>query len=87
MTISEFFHLPQDKTQGPWVNLSAAFGYNTIANGYSSLSIGVFNDPIEDPEALLYPWTPLFIIGNGDSNTSRSNALTVLKSGKMGQVL
>lgn len=63
--------------------LSSAFGLNTSANGYSSLVLGTYNDPVEEPETNLFPWTPLFIIGNGDSN-ALSNAMLVRKDGRVG---
>jgi len=64
---------------------STAFGNQTIAKGYSSTVIGMYNDSIllsddVSPTAT----TPLFIVGNGNSLTERSNALTVLKNGNVG---
>lgn len=64
--------------------LSSAFGFNTIANGYSSMAVGVYNDPIVDPEVQLFPSTPLFIIGNGEDNINRTNAFVALKNGRIG---
>jgi len=65
--------------------ISTALGKEIIANGYSSLVIGHFNLPVEGtPQTLIEPTTPLFIIGNGDDNANRKNALVVLKNGRIG---
>lgn len=64
---------------------ATAIGKEVIANGYNGLVIGHFNDPVvNSPQTLMEPTTPLFIIGNGDNNANRSNALTVLKNGRIG---
>ena len=64
---------------------STAMGANTIAKGYSSTVLGLFNDSIlTSNEIVISPTTPLFIIGNGNGNTTRSNAMTVLKNGNTG---
>ncbi len=65
---------------------SVSMGYGTQANGYSSTVIGYYNDTIVAPQTepgAITSATPLFIVGNGE-NTSRSNALTVLKNGNVG---
>jgi hypothetical protein len=59
---------------------SIAMGYNTKARAYGSLVIGRFNDTTGTTNAWL-SWDPVFVIGNGTSNTGRSNAMTVFKSG------
>lgn len=58
---------------------SHAEGYRTIAAGRSQLAIGEYNieDPLDDANLV---GRYLFIIGNGNS-TTRSNALTVDRSG------
>ncbi len=64
---------------------STAMGVRTIAKGYSSAVVGMFNDSILTAnETSITPLTPLFIIGNGNGNTTRSNAMTVLKNGNTG---
>ena len=63
---------------------STSLGSNTQSNGYSSIVVGVYNDTIIGSQLTVSPSTPLFIIGNGNSNTSRSNALIVRKDGKVG---
>jgi len=65
--------------------LSTAMGSSTIAKGYSSAVLGIFNDSILTVnETAISPATPLFIVGNGNSNVTRSNAMTVLKNGNTG---
>ena len=65
-------------------DVSYAFGKDTIANGYASMVIGIYNTPIENnPQIIIEPTTPLFIIGNGDEQT-RSNAFLVRKDGRVG---
>lgn len=59
---------------------SIAMGYNTKARAYGSLVIGRFNDTTGTTNTW-YWWEPAFVIGNGTSNTDRSNAMTVYKSG------
>jgi Chaperone of endosialidase/Head domain of trimeric autotransporter adhesin len=64
---------------------STAMGLQTRAKGYSSLVVGMYNDSIlTTNEINVSSTTPLFIIGNGDGNSSRSNAIVVLKNGKTG---
>ncbi len=66
-------------------DFSISMGYRTVAKSLSSLVIGQYNDTTcsatgnENWEST----DPLFIIGNGTSS-SRSNAITVLKNGRMG---
>ncbi len=63
---------------------STALGYSTYAKSFSSLIIGQYNDTLNVNSAI--SWNPAdvaFAIGNGSSGT-RSNALTVLKSGMIG---
>jgi hypothetical protein len=65
--------------------VSSALGLSTIAKGYGSTVVGLYNDSIllsndVSPTAT----TPLFIVGNGNSPTARTNAMTVLKNGYVG---
>ncbi len=63
---------------------STAMGQYTIARPYNSFIIGRFNDTTASS---LTNWTatdPLFVIGNGSADNSRSNAVTVLKNGNVG---
>ncbi len=77
-------------------NNSVASGFNTIASGegsftmgrgtiskpYALLAIGQFNDTTDSFSTSGWDSRdPVFVIGNGSSHSSRSNALTVLKNG------
>ncbi|MBP6680127.1 MAG: hypothetical protein KA166_02980 [Saprospiraceae bacterium] len=64
-------------------SISTAFGNSTTTKGYSSFVLGMYNDPLiigadQDVET---PQTPLLMVGNGDGNGARNNALTVFKNG------
>ncbi|MBU0764258.1 MAG: hypothetical protein KJ607_05435, partial [Bacteroidetes bacterium] len=63
---------------------TTAMGYRTKANSFNSLAIGRFNDTTSISSMVWNPLDPLFIIGNGSSDASRSNAMTVLKNGNVG---
>jgi Head domain of trimeric autotransporter adhesin len=64
---------------------SAAFGSRTISRSFASLVIGRYNDSIATSSKLGWVDTdPVFIIGNGTSHSTRSNALIVLKNGNTG---
>jgi len=66
-------------------DFSTALGYMTIARSLYSTVIGVYNDTITSSSLTSWVDTdPLFIIGNGQSLSTRSNALTILKNGKVG---
>jgi hypothetical protein len=64
---------------------STAMGYRTIAPSYCETAIGSYNTeytPTED-----WAWRAndrLFVVGNGTGDTQRSNALTILKNGRVG---
>ena len=62
---------------------STAMGRRTIANGFASTALGIFNDSLGTAQFNIVPSTPLFTVGNGDSDVSRSNALVVRKDGKV----
>jgi hypothetical protein len=65
-------------------NLSTTIGSNIHAKSYHSIVIGRYNDTSSvSPDSWVLT-DPLFIIGNGSANNTRSNALTVLKNGKIG---
>ncbi len=79
-------------------NLSVAFGTNTVASGNYSTAFGLSNTAGSYGETAigLYSNTgstfasnsfnaldQLFVVGNGTSNSDRSNALTIYKSGRM----
>jgi hypothetical protein len=66
-------------------NYSTAMGGNTVARGILSTVVGVYNDSIATTSpTTLTSTTPLFIVGNGDNSSNRSNALTILKNGNTG---
>ena len=66
---------------------STAMGLYTKANTYAMMAAGRYNDTTKyhgDSFSWWYVDDPLFVIGNGTSNTIRTNAVTVLKSGRVG---
>ncbi len=63
--------------------VSATFGVLTTAQPYASFVIGKYNEISGTPNNWVAT-DPLFVIGNGDSDTNRNNAVTVLKNGNMG---
>lgn len=64
---------------------STAMGVGIQARGYAGTVIGMYNDPTMSPVEL-FPSsiTPLFVIGNGDDDANRSNAMVVIKTGNVG---
>lgn len=65
-------------------NIATSMGFNTIARPYASLVLGRYNDTTSINSTSWDVLDPVFVIGNGSSNTARTNAFTVLKSGKTG---
>ncbi len=64
-------------------NYSTAVGYGTTAQAYGATALGTYN--IGSGNSSTWVSTdPLFEIGNGLDDALRSNALTVLKNGKVG---
>ncbi|MBL0357262.1 MAG: tail fiber domain-containing protein [Chitinophagaceae bacterium] len=63
---------------------STAAGSFNHANGYNSFVAGMYNDSILGKQNAVTATTPLFIIGNGDNNDARSNAMVVQKNGNVG---
>ncbi|HZV71063.1 MAG TPA: DUF1566 domain-containing protein [Saprospiraceae bacterium] len=64
---------------------STSMGVGTRAKGFGSTVIGMYNDRIiTEDETDPQPTTPLFIIGNGDNLSDRSNAMVVRKDGHVG---
>jgi hypothetical protein len=64
---------------------STAMGMSTSARGYANTVVGMYNDPILfSPLTSPSPGMPLFIVGNGNTNSDRSNALVVFKNGNTG---
>ena len=62
---------------------STALGQNTKAQAYSSFAIGKYNVGSGSADSWV-DTDPLFEIGIGASSGSKANAMTVLKSGKVG---
>jgi hypothetical protein len=63
---------------------SAAFGLSTISNGFAGTAVGMYNDPVVSQQIGITGTTPLFIVGNGNDASNRSNALWVQKDGRVG---
>ncbi len=65
---------------------SAAMGYSVTAPAFAQTTVGQYNMPTGTENLTSWIATdPLFVIGNGTgSGASRSNAVTVLKNGKVG---
>ncbi|HQW25890.1 MAG TPA: tail fiber domain-containing protein [Saprospiraceae bacterium] len=59
-------------------------GFHSVANGFASMVIGMYNTPIVEPQTTATYDTPLFIIGNGNTLSDRSNAMVVRKDGNVG---
>lgn len=60
---------------------ATALGAGTIAAGNSCISLGRYNDSIVSPGTTLGDESPIFIIGNGSSDSDRSNALVTQYNG------
>lgn len=64
---------------------SAAFGIGTVANSYAMVALGSYNDVSATYDPVNWSATDqIFVVGNGTSTTSTSNAITVLKNGNVG---
>ncbi len=62
---------------------SVAMGWNTISSATSSFSIGQYNYLYPDVDPIhLSDFDPLFMVGNGESSSSRSDAFTVFRNGQ-----
>jgi hypothetical protein len=66
---------------------SASFGQGTIAKTHVCLAIGFYNDTSGTTVDWFNRWDPVdpvFVVGDGESDSKRSNAFTVLKNGNVG---
>lgn len=64
---------------------STATGFSTTAKAVGSFTTGIFNNNSDNPgPSASFPTDRIFQIGNGSSEATRSNAVTVLKNGKTG---
>ncbi|MFZ1527753.1 MAG: hypothetical protein WAT19_03320 [Ferruginibacter sp.] len=62
-------------------NYASVFGFNNRANAPSAFAVGIYNDSTAVSPTSVNDNNPLFMVGNGDSDAARNNALTVYKSG------
>jgi hypothetical protein len=62
---------------------STAFGYKTNAQSYSTLNIGLYNEPLSVIQTSISPTTALFVVGNGTSDTRRSSVFAVHNNGEV----
>jgi hypothetical protein len=61
---------------------ATSLGLNTVARSYGSIALGTFNDSIAS--SFQTGWDandPLLIVGNGQSDALRSNAMVIYKNG------
>jgi hypothetical protein len=73
------------KSSGAFGGTSTAMGVGIQARGYAGTVIGMYNDPtMSSVEPFPSSITPLFVIGNGDDDANRSNAMVVIKTGNVG---
>lgn len=63
---------------------SSASGNNTVAKNYASTVVGMFNDSLlVADETAVTSTSALLIVGNGNDNNNRSNAMLVRKNGNV----
>jgi hypothetical protein len=65
-------------------NSSVSFGQFTKSKSFGSLVIGQYNDTSGVQTDYWIGTDPAFVIGNGNSNSDRKNAFTVLQNGNTG---
>jgi hypothetical protein len=68
-------------------NYSMAMGQDTTAETYNEIVMGRYNTLRNPATSSLFNWNGadrLFVIGNGTSTTSRSDAMVILKNGNTG---
>jgi Chaperone of endosialidase/Head domain of trimeric autotransporter adhesin len=64
---------------------STSTGFSTTAKAVGSFTTGIFNNNSDNPApSASFPTDRIFQIGNGNSEATRSNAVTVLKNGRTG---
>ena len=61
---------------------SISGGFNTVTNSYGETALGLFNTSSAGNLYSQQPLDKLFSVGNGSSETSRTNAISVLKNGQ-----
>jgi hypothetical protein len=62
---------------------SAALGYDAYARPFSSFAMGRYNDTTSLSANSWNTADPVFMVGIGASNSSRANAMTILKNGNV----
>ena len=62
-------------------NYSSTFGYQTNSYAYASMALGRFN-VITGDSAAWRGGDPIFMVGDGTSNTNRSNSFIIQKNGQ-----
>ena len=60
---------------------STAMGANTTAETYGQITIGMYNTTLAGSTTVFDANDHLFVIGNGESRTKKSDALVILKNG------
>ncbi len=66
-------------------NYATTIGYGTRARAYSSVVVGRYNLSYASENPTSWVDTdPIFVVGNGEGNSTRSNALSVRKNGRIG---
>ncbi|MEM0993398.1 MAG: tail fiber domain-containing protein [Bacteroidota bacterium] len=63
---------------------SHTLGIGLRTEAYRMTAVGSYNSSTGGNKALWFFNDPIFVVGNGQSSSSRSNALTILKSGNVG---
>lgn len=63
---------------------STSMGFYTVAKANGSIAMGSFNDDTDNPTSNPFASDRIFQLGNGSSNSVRSNAVTVLRNGNVG---
>ena len=62
---------------------SVAMGYGNFANGYATVALGRFNNDDSSSPSSYSKNNYAFVIGNGSSNSSRSNVFSVRFNGQL----
>ncbi|MBC7849653.1 MAG: tail fiber domain-containing protein [Chitinophagaceae bacterium] len=70
-----------------WGQASFAFGTAVTSNSENMTTFGAYNDSAQYANANKGSWIatdPLFVVGNGTGSLAKSNAIVLLKNGKLG---
>lgn len=74
--------LGYESTSVGWYSIAA--GYYAHAGSFHEISLGRYPESVSGSPSVFAGTDVLFEIGNGVDNASRSNALTILKNGRLG---